>query len=90
MTFHIITNTLIIIFDSHACLWFTLPRQQRFFRASWALLFEVKTFSARVLVQTRAGVLRDPTEYLFENSPGFSAILWSFSPVFYFLPTACG
>ena len=26
----------------------------------------------------------DPTEYRFENSPGFSAILWSFSPVFLF------
>ena len=49
-----------------------------------AMLFELKNAFGVSPGTDPPGILPDPTEYRFENSPGFSAILWSFSPVFLF------
>ena len=52
--------------------------------AGVAMLFELKNAFGVSPGTDHAGILREPAEYRFENSPGFSAILWSFSPVFLF------
>ena len=59
-----------------------LARKAMNLLAGMAMLFELKNAFGVSPGTDPPRNSTDATEYRFENSPGFSAILWSFSPVF--------